>query len=79
MGASLSGSWGSDIEEDEEDTEGVQYSDYPFAAGLVDIKETSGDENMEEIPEAGCISLSLLTSITTDNLLFYFKPIWHHS
>ncbi|KAK7688739.1 hypothetical protein QCA50_008278 [Cerrena zonata] len=79
MGASLSGSWSSNREEDEEEPEEVQYSDYPFAAGLADIKETGGDENMEEIPEAGCISLSLLTSITTDNLLFYFKPIWHHS
>ncbi|KAK7688752.1 hypothetical protein QCA50_008291 [Cerrena zonata] len=53
MGASLSGSWGSNREEDEDDTEGVHYSDYPFAAGLVDIKETSGDENVEEIPQAG--------------------------
>jgi hypothetical protein len=53
MGASLSGSWGSDREEDEEEPEGVQYSDYPFAAGLVDIKETSGSENVEEVPEAG--------------------------
>ncbi|KAK7693026.1 hypothetical protein QCA50_002591 [Cerrena zonata] len=53
MGSSLSGSWGSNIEEDEEDTEGVQYSDYPFAAGLDDIREASGSENVEEVPEAG--------------------------
>lgn len=53
MGASLSGSWGSNREEDEEETEGIQYSDYPFAAGLVDIKEVSGDESVEEVPKAG--------------------------
>ncbi|KAK7688708.1 hypothetical protein QCA50_008246 [Cerrena zonata] len=54
MGASLSGSWGSNREEDdEEDTEGVQYHNYPFAAGLADFKEVSGDENVEEIPQAG--------------------------
>lgn len=53
MGASLSGSWGSNREEDEEDTEGVQHSDYPFAAGLADIKEVSGDESVVEVPQAG--------------------------
>ncbi|KAK7688733.1 hypothetical protein QCA50_008272 [Cerrena zonata] len=53
MGASLSGSWGSDREEDEEEPEGVQYSDYPFGAGLADIEEASRDENLEEVPQAG--------------------------
>ncbi|KAK7688703.1 hypothetical protein QCA50_008241 [Cerrena zonata] len=54
MGASLSGSWGSNRDDEEQkDTEGVQYSDYPFAAGLANIKEVSGDENVEEVPEAG--------------------------
>ncbi|KAK7688747.1 hypothetical protein QCA50_008286 [Cerrena zonata] len=53
MGASLNGSWGSNREEDEENTEGVQYSEYPFAAGLADSKEVSGDENVEEVPQAG--------------------------
>ncbi|KAK7688760.1 hypothetical protein QCA50_008299 [Cerrena zonata] len=53
MGSSLSGSWGSNIEEDEEDTEGVQYSDYPFAAGLANIEEASRDENLEGVPQAG--------------------------
>ncbi|KAK7688753.1 hypothetical protein QCA50_008292 [Cerrena zonata] len=53
MGASLSGSWESNRDDDEEDTEGVQYSDYPFAAGLADIEEASRDENLEEVPQAG--------------------------
>ncbi|KAK7683435.1 hypothetical protein QCA50_013266 [Cerrena zonata] len=53
MGATLATSLGSNREDQEEETEKIQYSDYPFSTGLADIKEINPVENVEETPEAG--------------------------
>ncbi|KAK7688727.1 hypothetical protein QCA50_008266 [Cerrena zonata] len=53
MGATLSGSWGSNREDEEEETEEIQYSEYPFSTGLIDLKKVNASENAEKAPEAG--------------------------
>lgn len=50
MGATLSASGGSNGEEDEEETETIQYSEYPFSTGLAHVKETN---ELENVPQAG--------------------------
>ncbi|KAK7688710.1 hypothetical protein QCA50_008248 [Cerrena zonata] len=68
MGASLSGSWGSNRNADEEETEKVQYSGYPFAAGLANIQEVSGDENGEEMPQAGPSGITHDSEVLTTSI-----------
>lgn len=53
MGATLSGTWASGIEEDTEEIGSIQYSKYPFSTGLAHIGRTNELENIEGIPEAG--------------------------
>lgn len=49
MGATLNGSWASGREEGIEEAEDIQYSEYPFATGLADIKKASEPEKAEEM------------------------------
>ncbi|KAK7688706.1 hypothetical protein QCA50_008244 [Cerrena zonata] len=53
MGATLSSLFGSSSEEDEVDREAIQYSRYPFSAGLADIMKVNVSESSGNDPEAG--------------------------